>query len=69
VGIAALGAVTGGIGAGLFGIGSGTMFGGSIFAGIFQGAAMGFSVGNTTEELMFHGERLAKGEHIEAELP
>jgi len=46
VGIGVLGALTGGIGAGLFGIGAGTMFGGSILAGVIQGAAIGFSAGN-----------------------
>jgi len=55
LGIAAIGALTGGIGAGLFGIGAGTMFGGSIFAGMATGAAVGASVGEPAENFMWTG--------------
>jgi uncharacterized membrane protein AbrB (regulator of aidB expression) len=54
-GMIAIGALSGGIGAGLFGIGAGTMFGGSIFAGMATGAAVGASVGEPAEEFMYAG--------------
>ncbi len=60
VGIAAIGAVTGGIGAGLFGLSAGTLFGGSIMTGIVQGAALGYSVGVPAEHLTFAGKKRAE---------
>ena len=54
-GFVALGALTGGASAGLFGIGAGLGFGGSILGGLVGGATIGASVGKPAEEFMYAG--------------